>query len=441
MKIQKDSFPFTKVLCVCEALCGSDRKRVVCPEEKRMSGPKFCGGALPIDVLRFIFRFLSCKEIATLDNAMTNRNDREVFLLALGGTESQLRFSSNKEKFESEVRWCLSRGVVLTDLWIRHDSSSYFSRLILRNPQRVQKVSVVDLPQIDSQLTSAISQCSNLTDLELVRCDLSDSDLNICLSHLTKVRVLGIHYSSRLTSSFVQSIRHCPKLERLDLSYLPCVSDDELRDLLQVELINLNLNKIRLSHVSITDRSMTLIAQANSTGRVRIHFLWLPRVTWDGKLSYLRQMYLPQLYSDNEEQQVSGIRGFLHEMIFASHFIPIEPFVSMGFFSRVAEITSSVDASQSFITLLLSMFKRLIFLGHTSGLVEIGLLDLMLNLVPTVTEKSNCSYFNNQWLDCFLEISQISIHRQLLISKGILPKLKTFPLVRKIEFSGRPHIL
>jgi hypothetical protein len=322
----------------CVAL---DRKRVVCPEEKRMSGSKFCGGALPIDVLRFIFRFLSSKEIATLDNAMTNRNDREVFLLALSGTESRMIFSSNKEKSESEVRWCLSRGVVFHNLWIHHDHPPYLSQLILRNAQRITDLDLC-LDQMSSQLTSAICQCSNLKSLLFMGCQIVDSEMNICFRELTKLNDIAIYSAPRLTAASIRSlVQHCQGLERLTFNDVPCVSDNELREILEGLP---HLRSLFLTNVNITDRSMTLIAQTNAIDENYEIVQWdnCPRVTWDGKLSYLRQLHLSQLFSHNQKLQLSGLKGFAKVIPFRSQF-PIEQFISMGFFTRTQEIISSID--------------------------------------------------------------------------------------------------
>jgi hypothetical protein len=405
----------------------------VCPEEKRMSGSKFCGGALPIDVLRFIFRFLSSKEIATLDNAMTNRNDREVFLLALSGTESRIIFSSNKEKSESEVLWCLSRGVVFHNLWIDHDHPPYLSQLILRNAQRITHLHLISLDQMSSQLTAAICKCTNLKSFLLMGCQIVDSEMNLCFRHWTKPNDIGLYSAPSLTAASIQSlVQYCPGLKSLTLDGVPCVSDNELREILEGLP---HLRSLSLTDVNITDRSMTLIAQTNAIKEI-VQWDHCPRVTWDGKLSYLRQLHLSQLFSNNQKLQLLGLEGFAKVIPFRSQF-PIEQFISMRFFTRTQEIISSIDQPQSlFIFSSLDMFSRLIESGYTSRLMEIGFVNFMMHDIDLVNLSSPDrmdDILSPKWLHCFVKISQISIHRQLLISKGILPKLKTFPLVRKIE--------
>jgi hypothetical protein len=406
----------------------------VCPEEKRMSGPKFCGGALPIDVLRFIFRFLRSKEIVTLDNAMTNRNDREFFLLALSGTSQMIFFSSTKEKFESQVRWCLSRGIIFRFLNIEHDHPPYLSQLILRNAQRIRYVKLFGVPKLSSQLTGAICQCSNLHELQFMGCHIPDPEMNLCFRELTKLHRLSFYSAPRLTAASIRSlVQHCPRLEWLTFSNVLCVSDNELREILEGLP---HLRSLFLTNVNITDRSMTLIAQTNAINENYEIVQWdnCPRVTWDGKLSYLRQLHLPQLFSHNQMLQLSGLKGFAKVIPFRSQF-PIEQFISMGFFIRTQEIISSIDQSRDweFIFSSLNMFTRLIESGCTSRLMEIGFVDFMMRGIDLSSSDRSC-----EWLDCFVKISQIRIHRQLLISRGILPKLRTIRLVRKIP---SPHLM
>jgi hypothetical protein len=383
----------------CVTITGNE----LCVQKKRMSGPKFCGGALPIDVLRFIFRFLSSKEIATLDNAMTNRNDREVFLLALSGSRNIVTLTSaNTAKSESEVRWCLSRGIIFRFLKIEHDHPPYLSQLILRNAQIIANVELC-LRQVSSQLTAAICQCSNLKSLLFMRCQIVDSEMNLCFRELTKLNDIGFYSAPRLTAASIRSlVQHCPGLKRLTFSDVPCVSDNELREILEGLP---HLRSLSLTNVNITDRSITLIAQTNAINENYEIVQWddCPRVTWDGKLSYLRQLHLSQLFSNNQKIQLLGLKGFAKVIPFRSQF-PIEQFISMGFFIRTQEIISSIDQSQSlFIFCSLNMFSRLIESGYTSHLMEIGFVDFMMhgfNLPPNAINISS----NLEWLDCFVKI-------------------------------------
>jgi hypothetical protein len=181
---------------------------------------------------------------------------------------------------------------------------------------------------------------------------------------------------------------------------------------------------------NITDRSKTLLVETNRNEEI-IHFDDCPRVTWGGKLSYLRQIHLPQLLSAEVKEQLVGFKGFEKIIPHRSQF-PIEEYISLGFFSRVQEIHSLISQSQKqeFYMPILFMFSKLIESGYTSRLIEIGFVDFMIHGIDLSTSSGFESVSTNkEWLTCFRKISESRNHCRVLLSRGILSKLITLPLV------------
>ena len=391
---------------------------------------EFC--ALPIDVLRFILLFLSPTEIATLDNAITNRKERETFLLALIGLGLSMMGSCglNKARSEAEVRWFLARGVILTSIWITFDHPRDLPQLILRSAQRITRIGLIFLSHIGSELSSAICQCSNLQGLTIMNCEVTDTEMDRCFRHLTKLKHIFFSSTSRLTAASIQSlIRHCPRLNWVSFKDVPCVSDDELKDILEGFP---DLHLLSLTNVNITDRSMTLLAQSHIEKEI-VEWKDCPRVTRDAELSYLRQLHLSQLFSDNESKQLLGLEGFHNMIPYRSEF-PIEQFISLGFFSQVQNITSSKQRSKildSMIMHTIFLFERLIESGYTPRLMEIGFVDFMIHSLDHINDE----ILRREWLHSFIKISRSDNQCQILISKGILPKLMTLSLVRHTCFN------
>jgi hypothetical protein len=399
---------------------------------------KFCD-ILPADVLRYIFQFLKVEDICSLDIAMTNMNDREIFRFALDGIEIPMMISSSKKtRFEDEILWCLSRGVVLKSLWLEYDYPDLLSQLIVRNPLKLNYVHVFNLSYVGAQLISNICQCSNLVSLAFMSCGIIDSDLDVCLGPLNRLRELKLSTAPKLTSAFIRSIiHHRPKLECLNISEIPCVSDDELKEILEGLPC---LTRLFISEVNFTDRSMNLLVEANRNQEI-VYWKNCPRVTWEGKLSYLRQLHLPEIFSENVKQQLSGIKGFAEMIPYQPTQFPIEEYISMGIFSQVEVILSSIEQSNvpEMITTVF-MFSKLIAGKHINRLIEIGFVDFMMRGINLTTHGASRDFINKEWLNCFNQICQNSYFCRLLIWKGILPKLMTLPLVRNIhsDFSCSP---
>jgi hypothetical protein len=389
---------------------------------------KFCGaeGTLPIDVLRYIFSFLAFKEITRLETAIVNRSDRDLFLLALRGVE--IRTQTFPASPESEIIWYLSRGVILTSLVIEDEYPSH-SQLILRDTRKISSIRVSSRLPITSELTSAICQCSNLLKLIFIYCDTNDSEMNLCFRHLINLQELQFFSVQGLSSLTIRSIiLHCPRLEYLKFSDIPCVSDNELKCILEWLPY---LGRCEIEKVNITDQSMSLLAETNR-GREFIFWYDCPRVTWNGKLSYLRQLHLPQLFSDDGRQQLSGLIGFAviipqpNTLESRSQFLPIDEFISMGLISRVQVILSSgIHPHHEFNVTIMNMFLALLQCGYSSQLMEIGFVDFMMRV-----EIHHPFHTQEIWLDSFLRISHVRSRRQLLLSRGILSRLMALPSVR-----------
>jgi hypothetical protein len=257
-----------------------------------------------------------------------------------------------------------------------------------------------------------------------------DPEINICFRHLTQLEEIQFHFTPRLAAASIHSfIRHCPRLESITFRGIPCVSDDELKEILEGLP---RLRHLSLTNVNITDRSMTLLAHTNKIKEI-VDWHDCPRVTWGAKLSYLRQLHLAQLFSDIETQQLLGLNGFTLMIPFRSQF-PIEQFISLGFFSRVQDIISSKSAQSHNSKIFRSsifMFRRLIESGYTPRLMEIGFVDFMIHGLDHINDE----ILRREWLNSFIKISRSDNQCQILISKGILPKLMTLSLVRHTCFN------
>jgi hypothetical protein len=232
--------------------------------------------SLPVEMLRYVLRYLQQKDIAALDIASTNRSDRESFLLALDRSEFRSLCSRHKENLDCEIRWFLSRGVTISSLTLSdrhgelHDHPC-LPELIRKSQAKLSEIdfTCLDLSSSSSnndnynkhELMSALGTCNNLHSCRMTICEILASDFISCLRNKQSLRVLSLSSIFGLSSSSIRAIAtQCPNLERLVLSTVSVVSDQELN-----AIINgcRKLERLHLIEVNITDQSMRLLVETN----------------------------------------------------------------------------------------------------------------------------------------------------------------------------------
>jgi Leucine-rich repeat (LRR) protein len=380
----------------------------------------FCD--LPLETMRCIFLYLSSKEIGFFDSALTNKIHRKRFLDALDGFSFDQMIYFTDSDYQSEILWCISRRIVFTSLRLESQGPWYFD-LIERTHNKIQNVDInIFNLEAGSILYSLLGKCSNLSTITF-DCPITDRDLEESLRNKKQLKSLDFNNCHSLTSASIQIILNCcPRLESLTFYRVPFVNDECLRSLL--EGLH-NLNFLDLSHVSISDRSMELMVKTNRAQEI-VYWDDCREVSWEGKLFYLREIHLPQLLSEDEEQQVKGLNAFLEMIPFRSLF-PLEHYLSMGVFTRLGEISTLNERHNSirFNISVIRLFHRVVDSGYFDLIHDFTHILININLTFNHDQRNSWELMIEFWLQCLQQISETPTQCQYLISQGILSKLMT----------------
>jgi hypothetical protein len=268
--------------------------------------------SLPVEILNYIIQYLRQNDIGALDSASTNLSGRERFLLALNRSEIWGNLSFN-QNFDSKIRWQASRGTIITFLRLENNHFQLHDhpclpQLIRNSQERILEINFTSLHFYSKnnkhELMLALGKCVNIQRCMMMLCTLPDSDLISCLNNKKYLRDLKLYSVSGLSSASIQAISiECPNLTSITFSDISCVSDQEIS-----AIINgcRSLEWFQLDGVNITDESMKLLIQTNCQKEI-VRWDNCPRVTWEGKLFYVRELSFIQLLSNDPGQQTRGI--------------------------------------------------------------------------------------------------------------------------------------
>jgi hypothetical protein len=386
-----------------------------------------CLCSLPLETLKGIFEFLSPFEIAVLDSSMTNKIHRKRFLEALDGSSiSTLTFFTENGDDEQGILWFISKRIVLPYLELQCLHPCYLE-LFERTHKKISKIGL-DIFNLEagSLLYSWIGMCGNLTSLTL-NCPITDGDLQESLKNMKHLKCLEFYCCCSLTFASLETIlKCCPQLESLAFHDVPWVTDEYLKAIL--EGLH-NLNNLSLSDVNISDQSLSLIVKTNRLKEI-VYWYDCREVSWEGRLFYLREIHLPQLLSEDEEQQLRGLRAFLEMIGFNPNdgwirSFPIDQYVSLGLFSRIREIISKLNEESfhqsQFVISALCFFDVVVMTHYFDHILDSTDLLINLNLTRSFTNDEYWSSLTEGWLQFFMKIA--GSHSEYLISLGILSKL------------------
>jgi hypothetical protein len=341
-----------------------------------------------------------------------------------------------KSMFDSQIRWCHSRGIVLYsllyDLDRVHDHPC-LPELIRRSQNTIYSI---DWTNIDfrnnnntCEIMSALRTCPNILFCTMMDCNITGRDFTSCLINKTKLDYLHLYSLPQLTSASIQSIPiHCPNLFSIVFSNIPSVSDQELSAIITGCR---SLSSLNLSNVNITDQSMRLLVETNREKEI-VTWKNCPRVTWEGNLFYVRELSLVLLFSEDVNQQSRGIKQ-ISSMSNSSHSpFPIEQFISIGVFHRIQWLVLKLNLESQHSSSQHSLLRKIFFLlvklmwttqsrRNISVLIEIGFMDVI--MAHHFTDISDI-FEAEQWLHVIKQISEDSTFHHYLLSAGILSKLK-----------------
>jgi hypothetical protein len=396
--------------------------------------------SLPDEMLRYILHYLTLNDFGALDNASTNLSGRERFLLAIDRFEIGILPLKSKDMFDSQIRWCHSRGIVvnlLLDDLDRLQDHPCLLELIRRSQNTFYRICWININFRNNnntcEIMSTLRTCPNIRNCMMMDCNITERDFTSCLINKTKLNSLHLYSLPQLTSASIRSIPiHCPNLCSIVFSNIPSVSDQELSAIITGCR---SLEDLNLSNVNITDQSMRLLVETNREEEIAT---WknCPRVTWEGKLFYVRELSLVLLFSEDVNQQTRGIEH-VSSMSNSSHSpFPIEQFISIGVFHRIQSLVMKLNLESqhssnqhSLLRKIFVFFYQLMWTTQSrrniSVLIEIGFMDVI--IAHHFTDISG--FEAKQWLEVIEQISEDSTFHHYLLSAGILSKLKTLSQV------------
>jgi hypothetical protein len=381
--------------------------------------------SLPIDLLQFIFTFLSVKELCYLDSAILNCTDRPHLLATLA--RSHVWFGGIDTFMESKTKWFLCRRVHVTDLYLHKVPCP--NGLISFNSNYLQQIACYRIVFNDAEFF-ALTQCSRLKKIDLDECSFPvTSEISLIFQNFTNLEELRLQRVP-FTRSAVEAIaRYCQSLKYLEISYLDNVGDDELRCLVYGCPY---LRTLKLCGLDITDESTRMLFHHGSQIR-SVGINDCTGVRSESVLSLLREFNIPQIFNhDIENLQISALEGFTFSIPFSRyshlnlHFID---FLSQGsLLKQLAEFFSLENSRSLQITLIL-FFSQLTNYGYSGSVVESGVVS---KIIPNFSSFDDLQ--RQLSIQIFQELSSDNYHRHLL-SSGILSIVRSHLLqVRTLIF-------
>jgi hypothetical protein len=377
-------------------------------------------------MLRSILNYLPLKAVGALDNACTNQRDRVNFLMALENFQFSVR-----HKFPE--RWCLLRGILIGSVSLIPPMDSCWPELIRRSQKRISTVSLFDLDvSCDQQfeMFAALGMCSNVSTLMLCRCHISD--IQVFVEMHSNLQRLTLYWTSL---SLLLIPAHCLMLQQLVIYHnIPCVSDQELRVVLEGCRY---LKLFRVSEANFTDESIPLLIETKREKKIKVTWTCCPRVTWDQRLFYLREISLDQLFSEDVTQQTIAISEFTSMNLSDSQF-PVEHYSSMNVFNRIYELLLKLTAEKKELVSsgrdldlaleILTFLDLFLSLRHLNFLIQMRLVELVVILEFSRKERYDWSI----WLSFLQNVSEYENgrHIEYLLSIGILSRLVIVGQVR-----------
>jgi hypothetical protein len=320
---------------------------------------------LPIDLLRFILKFLTLNELGLFDRVIVSHSPRSQFLEALRGHEILLL-----EKISCNARilhWLTTRHISVSTIVISEYISSSCLPLILQNKLSLQNIKFLETCDgVDQEVLCALSQCAHLDSLSFSLChQINDESVQLLLEpqgdpkarKMKSLKSLEFVNCSSLTNQTALHIAlFCASLQHLNLSGFVHLSDLEIEAIVQgcPQLASLDLSRTAITEVSVR-RILDSYPQ--------LHTLILSNcvgVSNALKVTALRMISLPQIYSTVPELQLLGTislrKAFsdgcfpilspclqslhlLFNLLTEIHF-PIDEVVELGVVSRLIELLS-----------------------------------------------------------------------------------------------------
>lgn len=263
---------------------------------------------LPIDIFRFILKYLNMKDIGNLDTSFLNYNLRNYFLESLKGIEIT-NLNENSHNTE-ELNWIIIRGIIVKDITIEtydfDDNEENILKVIENNKLTLHSLHLNE-SRINDDIFLYLKQCPFLTTLDLEYCkDITDQGLNMFLNSNQKLQFLNLADCDQLTFKTINKIsQSCSQLRHLNLTSLP-VTDNHVKKIIKGCPL---IETFVLSSTEITDESVVNILEAYPD----IQSLFIDEcsnISTDMIVYVLRVVGLRHIYSNNFEEQILGLESF-----------------------------------------------------------------------------------------------------------------------------------
>lgn len=265
---------------------------------------------LSIDVLRYVFGYLTLEEIRSLDLAFTSTLHRPSYLQAIHGyvLQRQQDESSYHLRTLDYLKWCLRRGILLSHLYNSGDVDESFRDVMQKSSKYLRELYITDCRHFPPNFWKDLGPFPVLHEICITDCDMIE-----CQSFfhfLSQCLVLEYLALSRRTN--IASNDHTPSLpshlEHLDLSTCRWCTDESF-----VKLISqcTNLQSVDISFTPIA-QTKTFNYLLNSNPNLQFIKYQGCNLNSEAFRLCLHKLYLPGLFSSNIEKQRTSLEHLYH---------------------------------------------------------------------------------------------------------------------------------
>jgi hypothetical protein len=303
---------------------------------------------LPLDLLRFIFQYLTMDDIVAYDNSAINHHLRDLYLSAM----KSFQISNLNTYFLTKdlVNWILLREVSVKDVTIQSlDNSLLPFKLLSKHRSSIEKINLSPCAWLTIDEFNRLGEFPRLARFEILSDALTTEAVqNFLLLH-PNIKDLKLSATMRVSEEIIITlINHCPHVEHLDLAYSGCVTNESMTLLMnsQLKLKSLITKGCDLDNQIIFD----FVSFFPSLQLLSFDTRQYPFAT---SLFVFTQITLPSLWNNDPQVQLQGVKGLLQ---FVSDRQFYHTFDSTGVFPRLLVLLANNFHSVSYKLFILFYF-------------------------------------------------------------------------------------
>lgn len=260
---------------------------------------------LPVDLLRFIFQYLTIKELTYFDNLILNSFDRFIFLNCLNNLELK-DINEKKSKDILEVEWIQKKKLKVSYINLVWDwNVSRFLNFILYIQNSILSLSILWSEQLEDKHLIELNKCYLLTKINLEGDNLiTDQGIIYLLHNKRNITQLNLSYCDLITSKSIELISStCYHLKVFIIEHASFITDNEVKLLIErcpfLEVLNLSMT-------NISDFTIYSIL-TNCSNIYSLTIRDCPLISIEAKIYLYKTLTYKNIYSDNEEFQFTAV--------------------------------------------------------------------------------------------------------------------------------------